>query len=394
MTTAAFAQKSADARHQLVQHLQATGVAHSRAILDAFAAIPREAFVSAFYQEQNQGRSWMLCQREDMPEDQWLASIYTDEALITQMSERNRPISSSSMPTVMARMLEALAVLPGQRVLEIGTGTGYNAALLSLLTGNPACVATVEIDPQMAERAKEALVQTVGAVNVQVGDGYRGTTGQAQFDRVIATAGCAAFPWTWYRQLAPGGRLVVDLQGTLGISSFFVLDKALDGKSARGHFRLPRLHFMPMRNAVPPAPSSSLQPTTWSLPAEHPLGVHLQHTPCRWFAQWRILGLTGSHVTLTNPQTRERVVHLHFSDATGQTRLDLKQPQGREWNVQCIGSRTLWDELQQTVQEWETLGQPEQKAYHVEIWDEEGAMVINKRRLPLPNASPTPGNMA
>ncbi|MGH2509378.1 MAG: hypothetical protein ACRDHZ_18520, partial [Ktedonobacteraceae bacterium] len=91
MTTTSFAEKSAEARQQLVQHLQTTGVAHSSAILDAFTIIPREAFISAFYQETNQGRSWALCQGEDVPEDQWLASIYTDDALVTQISERNMP---------------------------------------------------------------------------------------------------------------------------------------------------------------------------------------------------------------------------------------------------------------------------------------------------------------
>lgn len=383
MTTTPFAQKSAYARQQLVQHLQATGVAHSRAVLDAFTTVPREAFVSAFYQRQNQGRSWALCQREDVPEDQWLTYIYTDEPLATKISKRNRPISSSSMPTVMARMLEALEVLPGQRVLEIGTGTGYNAALLSVLAGDATCITTVEIDQNMAERAQEALKRTVGAVHVQVGDGHQGATGQAQFDRIIATASCAAFPWAWYQQLTPGGRLVVDLQGTLGESSFFILEKTFEGRSAHGHFLLPPLYFMPMLHTTPPTSHSSLSPITWSLPAEHPVVAHLQDTSCRWFVQWRIPGITGSKVTLTHPQTRESVACLQFGDRTGQTQLDLKCPEGQQWQIQCVGASTLWDELQQAVQEWDSLGQPRQEEYHVEIQGEEGAIVIKEARLPL-----------
>jgi protein-L-isoaspartate O-methyltransferase len=169
-------EKSRVRREELVKALSARGVIRSHAVRDAFAAIPREVFVPSFYQEEDHG--WARCSPADLSEDEWLTAIYRDEPLVTKVSGRNLPISSSSMPSVMARMLETLQVERGHRVLEIGTGTGYNAALLALLAGSPACVTTVEVDAQMAAQARGALHRTVGEVQVQVGDGLLGAVGE------------------------------------------------------------------------------------------------------------------------------------------------------------------------------------------------------------------------
>ena len=370
-------------REALVEALITSGTIRSRAVRDAFAAIPREAFVSSFYQEQ--GRNWKPLSSTDLPEQEWLAALYTDASLVTKLSGRHVPLSSSSMPSVMARMLEALQVEPGMRVLEIGTGTGYNAALLATLTGNPSCVTTIEVDGRLAAQAQHALRDTVGAVQVQVGDGLQeADEGRSiPFDRIIATASCRAFPWVWYHQLAPGGRLVMDLQGKLGVSSFCVLVKSPHGSSASGSFLTPPLYFMPMQEEVFPAyPPAGFAHTAWSLPAEHPLSRQLQEDAFRWFLQWRLPGVSGSRGAMLYAPRKERVEWLRFRDRTGPTQLDMEQRDGGAWRLQCGGPITLWEHMESAFAEWEALGQPPQHAYHLEIYHDEGAFLIAQSCLP------------
>lgn len=338
---------SKNRREALIERLSTSGVIRSRAIYQAFAAIPREAFIPFFYQYQEEERHWIPRFPTDLPGDAWLEAVYTDESLVTKLSERNAPMCSSSMPSVMARMLEVLDVQPGMSVLEIGTGTGYNAALLATLTGNPTCVTTIEVDAPIAERARDALRRTVGEIQVQIGDGLRGARGkQAQFDRIIATASCRAFPWAWYHQLAPGGRLVMDLQGGLCVSSFCILEKSSDGTRASGSFQMPPLYFMPIQEErIPAAPGASSPLTNWSPSGDDPLPLLLQSDAFRWFAQWCLPGLSGSQGAIMHPRTRERVAFLRFRDQTG-TRLDLERRANGEWHVQCLGSIALWEALE------------------------------------------------
>ena len=104
-------------------------------------------------------------------------------------------MSSSTKPDLMIRMLEALDVTDGMRVLEIGTGTGYNAALLAHRL-EPEQVITMEIDPQVAAQARRALSDIgCGAVTVITGDGELGYPPGAPYDRVICTAACENIPY-------------------------------------------------------------------------------------------------------------------------------------------------------------------------------------------------------
>lgn len=263
------------------------GVIYSQTIREAFLSIPREIFVPSFYQEQ--GHSYVRQTSEDLSEPEWLtAPSMPMESLVTKLSERHAPCSTSSQPTVMARMLEALDCQPGMRVLEIGTGTGYNAALLATITGNPADVTTIEVDASTAALAQERLRHTVGAVQVQVGDGRKGAVGNTTFDRIIATASCRAFPWEWYHQLAPGGRAILDLQGNLGVSSFCTLVKSHQGNEANRSFQMPSLYFMPLQADDAPFVHASSAPTTlWDLHGEQILPSRLQEDAFHWFLQWR-----------------------------------------------------------------------------------------------------------
>lgn len=180
-----------EARTRLVDELRATGRLTSAPVEAAFRAVPRHVF---------------------LPELDPVSQAYQDEAFVIKTDEAGLPTSSSSQPAIMAIMLEQLGVAPGQRVLEIGTGTGYNAALISRLVGPAGSVVTVDIDPALADRARANLV-AAGYPDVVVlcGDGGFGAPEFAPYDRIVVTAGASDLAPEWLAQLGPGGRIVLPL---------------------------------------------------------------------------------------------------------------------------------------------------------------------------------------
>jgi protein-L-isoaspartate(D-aspartate) O-methyltransferase len=181
----------AEARTRLVDELRASGRLTSAPVEAAFRAVPRHVF---------------------LPELDPVSQAYQDEAFVIKTDESGLPVSSSSQPAIMAIMLEQLGVAAGQRVLEIGTGTGYNAALMSRLVGPGGSVITVDIDPDLSDRARAHLV-AAGYPDVVVlcGDGGFGAREFAPYDRIIVTAGASDLAPEWLAQLAPGGRIALPL---------------------------------------------------------------------------------------------------------------------------------------------------------------------------------------
>jgi protein-L-isoaspartate(D-aspartate) O-methyltransferase len=141
----------------------------------------------------------------------WLDYAYADDSVITQLhdgaasSEHGYPISSScSMPAVVFTMLSHLDIHLGQRVLEIGTGTGWNAALLAHRVGDDQVV-SVEVDPALADAARRNLTRAGRTPLVITGDGAGGYPPAAPYDRVIATCSVQTVPYPWVAQARPGG---------------------------------------------------------------------------------------------------------------------------------------------------------------------------------------------
>jgi protein-L-isoaspartate(D-aspartate) O-methyltransferase len=143
-------------------------------------------------------------------------------------------------------MLEQLQVSHGHRVLEIGTGTGYDAALLAVLAGPDGCIVSVEVYPELAEHAAMILTE-VGAGRVQVvtGNGEDGYPPRSPYDRVIVTAGAREVSRAWSEQLREGGRLVVPIVDETGVGSITVFDK-VNGELVRRQ-QTP-CGFLPMRS--------------------------------------------------------------------------------------------------------------------------------------------------
>ncbi|MEU7859258.1 methyltransferase, FxLD system [Nonomuraea sp. NPDC049141] len=161
------------------------------------------------------------------------AAAYRDEPIVTKRDEEGRPISSSSQPAIMGIMLDQLDVRPGDRVLEIGAGTGYNAALLAYLAGPEGRVVSVDIDADVVAAARRHL-DAAGCPEVVVAcaDGAAGFPDAAPYDRVIATVGVWDLSPAWLAQLAPGGRLVVPLD-LRGVQVSVAMEYAGDHWSSR-----------------------------------------------------------------------------------------------------------------------------------------------------------------
>jgi protein-L-isoaspartate(D-aspartate) O-methyltransferase len=170
-------------RQQMVERqLRARDIVDER-VLEAMARVPRELFV---------------------PESE-RPRAYSDAAL---------PIGHGqtiSQPYMVARIAEALALRPGERVLDVGTGSGYQAAVLAELGAD---VVTIERIPELAETARASLAAAgYDGVDVRIGDGTLGVPELAPFDAIAVAAAAPAFPQTLYDQLRPRGRLVVPVGG-------------------------------------------------------------------------------------------------------------------------------------------------------------------------------------
>ena len=171
------------ARGRLVDSLIQDGYLRDPAVIDAFRRVPREAFVR--------------------PADRGAA--YADAPLPIGQGQ------TISAPSMIAIMLEEARLEAGERVLEIGTGSGYHAALLACLAG-PENVVTVERLPDLAAWGRQNLERAgFGGVTVVVADGSLGYRDRAPYDCILATAGAPRIPSAWVTQLSPRGRIVAPI---------------------------------------------------------------------------------------------------------------------------------------------------------------------------------------
>uniref|UniRef100_UPI003F493476 methyltransferase domain-containing protein n=1 Tax=Amycolatopsis sp. CA-096443 TaxID=3239919 RepID=UPI003F493476 len=195
--------------------------------------VPRAGFVpDAIWVDDPDGPGFAAVSRRADP-GRWSAAVAADAPVITQINrggprsaaDGDFPSSSCSQPSVVADMLNALDLRPGARVLEIGTGTGWNAALLARRVGPAGRVTTIEVDPGVADGARRALAAAGVAAEIVVGDGVHGWAESAPYDRIVATASVRELvPREWLAQLRPGGRLVAPWGTDHGNGALLTLD--------------------------------------------------------------------------------------------------------------------------------------------------------------------------
>ncbi|MEV5575010.1 methyltransferase domain-containing protein [Spirillospora sp. NPDC052269] len=227
---------------------------------DAIKAVRREDFIpDEIFVRGEQGHLVPL-NRRDAPE-QWHEQVRWDEPVVIQIrpdptlppelcdpstGEGMESTSSSSQPSLMVEMIEMLELEPGMRVLEIGTGTGYNAALLAYLLGGDNVV-SVEIDEDVAAHARAALDRAGYPVRVITGSGKDGYAPAAPYDRIMVTAAAHTVPYAWVEQTRPGGRLLVPWAETVHPDGRLALFTVKADGTAEGRF-IAQAFFMPLRD--------------------------------------------------------------------------------------------------------------------------------------------------
>ena len=211
---------------------------HSPVWWHAVSETPRHVFAPEFW---NLTKSPPELVTEVSP--QWLETIYSDEALTTQLQqhpehpELHLPTSSTTAPSLMVSMLQALELEPRHRVLELGTGTGYNAALLCVRL-EESRVFSVDLDPGLVSTARARLASIGHRPGLAVGNSIDGHPEGAPYDRVIATHAVERVPFPWIQQTRPGGVILTDVRSSSspGIGRIARLEVQKD-KTAKGHFR-------------------------------------------------------------------------------------------------------------------------------------------------------------
>ncbi|MEU5397919.1 methyltransferase domain-containing protein [Streptomyces sp. NPDC005963] len=299
----------------------------------------------------------------------WYAAADADVPITTQWDDGHHtgtdpgrvPTSSASMPSVVMAMLAELDVHDGHRVLEIGTGTGWNAALLAHRLGDT-LVTTVEIDDAVAVAARSALARSGLHPTVITGDGLRGHPSGAPYDRIIATAGLRTVPYRWVEQTRPGGLIVTPWGTHFSNADHIVrLTVSRDGTTAVGLLGDP-VEFMKVRTQRRRVDQAAY------LPAEFPGDATIRTTT-----------LTSRSTGLDDPSrhpfmTAARLLVpecAYLGDRRGASRSAwLYGLTDRSWAAAVLhdgkpistvyqsGPRLLWDELEAAHRWWTGAGEP------------------------------------
>jgi len=190
-----------------------------RAVLSAMERVPRHLFVPA----------------------KAARYAYQDSALPIGYGQ------TISQPYIVALMTQALEVQPGMKVLEIGTGSGYQAAVLEEITPQ---VFTIEIIKGLYESARDRLQSLgYGKTHVRLGDGYYGWQEFVPFDRIIVTCAALHVPPPLFEQLAPGGKMVIPVGGNFETQRLLLVSK--DESGGRTSKTLELVRFVPLVRGTP-----------------------------------------------------------------------------------------------------------------------------------------------
>ncbi len=359
----------------LVEAMVADGTLTDTALIDAFRSVPRHRFIPETGALTAYGAS---LNANNNPE-QWLAAVYADNAIVTQVDEstvaargeppayqevgsqarREAATSSSSAPTVLARLFELADLANGQRVLEVGTGTGWNTALLAHRLGDRAVI-SLEVDPRLARSARESLEKEGYSPTVHLVDGYEGYPPGAPYDRITSTFGVRRIPPAWLEQLRPDG-LVVCPWGLLEGAGVLARVECPGDGSARGSFHN-GVGFVPLHTPDPPATpvrDSGQQPDEYRLTQNDPVAPLLSFPSAfalsvmvpDWRVRRRWIG-TGSGVWVCD-RNADSWVRVY--------------PYGTSWMIEQGGPRSVWDEFEEALELWSGLGEPRPERFGLSV---------------------------
>ncbi|MFF5472252.1 methyltransferase domain-containing protein [Streptomyces achromogenes] len=332
----------------------------------AFRRVPRHMFLPREVWLDEEG-DWVSCARDAEPA-RWLAAAYADAPVVTQVNDGEKardgevwPSSSASAPSIVFRMLRMLGPRPGDRILEIGTGTGWTAGLLAALLGDEN-VTTVDVDPALTEAAVRSLKALGLRPAVATADGAGGFPSSAPYDRIIATCSVRRLPYAWVEQTRPGGIVLTPWETPWFCYGLLRLHVGGDGV-ASGRFA-PHSAFMLMRGQrtdlriyrdvvrdehIPKESATGLDP--WLVAgadadARFAVGLRLPDVWHAWHHRPDVPGVA----------TR---LWLATTDATSWAAVDWDgTPDAREYTVWQYGDRRLWDEAEAAYKWWAGQGRP------------------------------------
>ena len=366
-----------------VDDLLARGQVRTAGVERALRAVGRHWFVERFWAG---GREYDCDVEGGDGWEEALGVVYSDEALITRRDDDGQPTSSASQPSVVAMMLEALDLEPGMRVLEIGAGTGYNAALMAEMVGDAGLVTTIDIDADVVAQTRRLLARAgYGGIRVIEGDGALGDAESGPFDRIVATVGCSDVSWAWVDQLRPDGLLLLPLDYG-GSHPLVKLRVAEPGRLAgcivgwTGFMRIqgdmaqaaPWPSRFPDFGGRPPDELRPLFPALRGALAKEPADVDRRtewwRVPGAWYDFFFLLSLVDRRA-YRGPEG------LGLVDAAGASAA-MVRPEG----VCVWGRSALYERLEAGCLQWEGLGMPELGLWGMEFVPRGAGLTESKGR--------------
>ncbi|MGH3885705.1 MAG: methyltransferase domain-containing protein [Pseudonocardiaceae bacterium] len=337
----------------------------------SFLVVPREQFIPDVIWHEVDDVMRPVRWADDP--DRWLALASGADSVVTQVDDGcpvgpgdggDLPTSSASMPSVVAAMLKHLDIHGDERVCEIGTGTGWNAALLAHRLGAQR-VTTIEIDPDIAAHARKALSAAgFGSVTTITGDGSLGYPPGAPYDRVIATVGSKYVPYAWVEQTRPGGRIVAASWALNYYGLLLALTVREDG-IATGHF-VDDASFMMLRDQRAHRSRQVISDTndyehatvteTELHPAEVASGSYSRGAVIA--IGTRVPDCRSDYFPSTDLDSNDGTLRLVDHLSGSWARLHYDHDGGPPYPVRQFGPRRLWDEVEAAHQWWLDQGSP------------------------------------
>ncbi len=332
----------------------------------AFSTVLREDFVPDVIwpgRAEGTGQGEAIDRNTDL--HAWLDAVYSDISLTTQWDDGTHegrekgksPTCSSSQPSMVASMLAGLDVQPGNRVLEIGTGTGWNAALLSEKLGSSK-VFSVEVDAHNARAARKHVNEAGYTPTLVVGDGAEGYLPGAPYDRVLVTASITEVPGAWLSQVRPEGLIVAPYATTYGSGAVARLVVQEDG-SASGRF-VSSAAFMRLRQqrANRKATWVYLSGQKWPADGTKSTTNLSPEDVGDWLEMFAIgLQTRGLFPWAENYDDGSYTLWLRDADVTSWATVDY-EPGESEFEVYQSGPRNLWEEVRTAYYWWDSAGRP------------------------------------
>lgn len=329
---------------------------------DALEAVPRELFLDDTVFRRS-GTQWEPVHRLTTGDDEWLRLVYQDTTWVTQIDGiaatdapgplSGLPTSSSTLPSLIVRMLDLARIRESDRVLEIGTGTGYSTAIMCHRLGDKN-VYSIEYDPHVAAAAARHIHAAGHSPTLVTGDGLAGHKDAAEYDTIVATCAVRHIPPAWLHQVRAGGTVTTTISGWMLASGLIRLTVHDDG-TATGRFAGDQIGYMLARPHERPP-----RPTYYQRPG-HPRLARLDPGLLDSWAGHFLAQLAAPTAELMT--TEDGVILVDV--ATGSQA--WTEPAGTRWRVHQHGPLRLWDAVEDALTTWQDAGAPEQTDFGMTV---------------------------